>query len=107
MHSTIELPFPAFFDFHPFAFTCSAGIEYVIIDCHSFTFQIDDNTIVNLYFSIWGWGEEHVLSFVQKQDEKTCYTFMTTFIATFHAWKKDDIATFAFFLFVSVFCMKW
>ena len=32
---------------------------------------------------------------------------MTTFSASFHAWKKDDIATVAFFLFVSVFCMKW
>ena len=28
---------------------------------------------------------------------------MTTFSASFHAWKKDDIATVAFFLFVSVF----
>ena len=28
---------------------------------------------------------------------------MTTFSASFYAWKKDDIATVAFFLFVSVF----
>ena len=32
---------------------------------------------------------------------------MTTFIASFHAGNKGDIAMGAFFLFVSVFCMKW
>ena len=32
---------------------------------------------------------------------------MRTFIATFHAWKKDDIATFACFLFCFNFFMKW
>jgi hypothetical protein len=42
-----------------------------------------------------------------KINKNTCYTFMTTFIASFHAWKKDGIATVAFFLLVSVFCMKW
>ena len=38
---------------------------------------------------------KQVLSFVQKQNKQACYTFITTFIDTYHEWKKDDIATVA------------